>query len=556
MERADFGADNSTGLFAGPDGHSNDTVAAFDWRSMRDVPLHVLAIVSCVSLFLALVLLLVTLRLCCCVMLRLRRRRRVSKTLHSSHPGQKSASSGRSGAAPARRGLFGRMIARLDEFDSLTPLIVTPGSMGDDEPGRLRPSSSLSSSRSTKPPNLTSASPPPPRRVSAGKTTIVPLTSIKGRNQRPPILAGTPDSRGTTFEMSTTTRSFGTIPEDTEDSQSTVILPSPMSLEPGRKGVFTELDLISIDRTSISTANDRRSGTNGQARLARNSVGLAGSAAAPTYQVPAPCYRPPPPPSDVVVTAGGISVALSREHDEPSTAATAAVGGLQSSMARRPASLNNTTNNSTNNNYISRISPTMPSPSGFKTCLRFDPQRAQVHQTGSGGSKPKKSPSGESISSNLSSPIESSIGDSGSPLDTTGSIAELSDSFYMASESDTGSDARGRCYYTDSGMQQKMTSGGSAASSEPDLSALDTDQTNQKRYQLHRIEEESEHDDPGVHLPLSKTNESLGSALSHVCSSNVDSQSNLLMPRSISEQFEHMEREKMRLEHEQKQSFR
>lgn len=70
-----------------------------------------------------------------------------------------------------------------------------------------------------------------------------------GRNSRPPILAGTPDSRGTTFEMSTTTRSFGTIPEDTEDSQSTVILPSPMSLEPGgRKGVFTELDLISIDR--------------------------------------------------------------------------------------------------------------------------------------------------------------------------------------------------------------------------------------------------------------------------------------------------------------------
>ena len=38
-----------------------------------------------------------------------------------------------------QRGLFGRMIARLDEFDSLTPLIVTPGSMSDEDQIRSRP---------------------------------------------------------------------------------------------------------------------------------------------------------------------------------------------------------------------------------------------------------------------------------------------------------------------------------------------------------------------------------------------------------------------------------
>lgn len=183
----------------------------------------------------------------------------------------------------------------------------------------------------------------------------------------------------------------------------------------------------------------------------------------------------------------GISVALSSEREGAvsTTAVTASAADCsQSSLARRPASLNSSNNN---NNYISKISPSMPSPSGFKTCLRFDPHRAQVHQTGNGAGKAKKSPSGDSISSNLSSPVESSIGDSGSPLDTTGSIAELSDSFYMASESDTGSDARGRVYFTDSGVQQRVASGGgSAPSSEPDLSALDTDQANQKRYQLHR----------------------------------------------------------------------
>ncbi len=54
------------------------------------------------------------------------------------------------------------------------------------------------------------------------------------------------------------------------------------------------------------------------------------------------------------------------------------------------------------------------------------------------------------ISSNLSTPSESSIGGD-SPIDTTGSIAELSDSFYLASESDTTSDIRGRFYMTESG---------------------------------------------------------------------------------------------------------
>lgn len=119
MEHADFGTDNSTRLLAGAD--VNGTVAPFgeqqrgvvllvddrmlaDWRAMRDMPLHVLAIVFCTSLFVALVLLLVALRVCCCVVLRVRRRRRSAKTLHCAQSGGKPTNSGRSGSATTRVG--------------------------------------------------------------------------------------------------------------------------------------------------------------------------------------------------------------------------------------------------------------------------------------------------------------------------------------------------------------------------------------------------------------------------------------------------------------------
>lgn len=103
----------------------------------------------------------------------------------------------------------------------------------------------------------------------------------------------------------------------------------------------------------------------------------------------------------------------------------------------------------------------------------------------------KESPSMDSLSSNLSSPMDS-IGDSGSPLDTTGSIAELSDSVYMASESDISeTKVSGKVYSTDTGYVQKYTNG-DQDKSEPDLSTFEYDTPAGKRYLLHRIEEESE----------------------------------------------------------------
>jgi hypothetical protein len=87
-------------------------------------------------------------------------------------------------------------------------------------------------------------------------------TYCSGRSQRPiavPVL-GTPDSRVTTFETTLTTKSIGTIPEDTEESQSSsgcglVLLPSPLSLlatstdhHHRKENGYADSDLISIDR--------------------------------------------------------------------------------------------------------------------------------------------------------------------------------------------------------------------------------------------------------------------------------------------------------------------
>lgn len=119
----------------------------------------------------------------------------------------------------------------------------------------------------------------------------------------------------------------------------------------------------------------------------------------------------------------------------------------------------------------------------------------------------ESSPSMDSISSNLSSPLDS-IGDSGSPLDTTGSIAELSDSVYMASESDV-SEAKvsGKIYSTDTGSVTKYNNG-DQDKSEPDLSTFEYDTPAGKRYLLHRIEEESEDVDRSLRDPDSATTNS------------------------------------------------
>lgn len=96
--------------------------------------------------------------------------------------------------------------------------------------------------------------------------------------------------------------------------------------------------------------------------------------------------------------------------------------------------------------------------------------------------------------------MDSSIcGDTGSPLDTTGSLAELSDSVYMASESENSEAAKnGRVYSVETGSTQRWYtvsgpggSGGDSDKSEPDLSTFEFETPAMKRYVLHRIEEES-----------------------------------------------------------------
>lgn len=67
-----------------------------------------------------------------------------------------------------QKGLFGLMFAKIDEFESLTPLMTTPESTDDSTP---------SNKVSMIP---VDQSPPLPRRLSAGKTFIVPLATSRG----------------------------------------------------------------------------------------------------------------------------------------------------------------------------------------------------------------------------------------------------------------------------------------------------------------------------------------------------------------------------------------
>ncbi|WKX95793.1 hypothetical protein Q1695_012335 [Nippostrongylus brasiliensis] len=129
-----------------------------------------------------------------------------------------------------KKGLFALMLARVDEFDTLTPLIATPTSqLPNPLPQLSRPTLPQASHVTT------SDSPPPPRRSHHGKTLIVPLNASRYRVPVTPLL-GTPDSRITSFEAGTT-KSCATIPEDDEDES-----PSCERID----------DLISIDRSSSS----------------------------------------------------------------------------------------------------------------------------------------------------------------------------------------------------------------------------------------------------------------------------------------------------------------
>uniref|UniRef100_A0A1I7XQA9 Transmembrane protein n=1 Tax=Heterorhabditis bacteriophora TaxID=37862 RepID=A0A1I7XQA9_HETBA len=77
-----------------------------------------------------------------------------------------------------KKGLFALMLARLDEFDTLTPLILTPAGPSIFQEIVQTP---VSQQTVLNPyiPRTASNSPPPPRRSNQGKTLIVPLNTSK-----------------------------------------------------------------------------------------------------------------------------------------------------------------------------------------------------------------------------------------------------------------------------------------------------------------------------------------------------------------------------------------
>ncbi|KAI6179283.1 hypothetical protein M3Y98_00593700 [Aphelenchoides besseyi] len=215
--------------------------------------------------------------ICCC---RQRRRERASK---------------RETSEPIKR-RFPLTVARFEEFDALSPLIVSPTS----NPSSVRQKRSESEIRESRELFLrqhirrADDSPPPLRRFN-GRTQIVPLTGSSNRLSRPlavPLL-NTPESRITSFEA-ITTKSCATIPEDDEleaDEEET--------LNAGRRCYEdngTIDDLISIDRTYISTSKDPR-----QRSAIPNTRPLLPAYApspicAPEFRLNPPNYSPPAPP--------------------------------------------------------------------------------------------------------------------------------------------------------------------------------------------------------------------------------------------------------------------
>ncbi|KHJ96294.1 hypothetical protein OESDEN_03749 [Oesophagostomum dentatum] len=160
------------------------------------------------------------------------------------------------------------MLARVEEFDTLTPLIVTPTSQpAETTPQSFRPSLPVLPTSSD--------SPPPPRRSTHGKTLIVPLNASRYRAPVVPLL-GTPDSRITSFEGGTT-KSCATIPEDDEDES-----PSCERID----------DLISIDRTTTSASEQKSR----QGYASHSSYNLVLPVSPPEFQIPVPSYSPPSVP--------------------------------------------------------------------------------------------------------------------------------------------------------------------------------------------------------------------------------------------------------------------
>ncbi|CAO4365194.1 unnamed protein product [Caenorhabditis nigoni] len=187
----------------------------------------------------------------------------------------------------------GPMFARLEEFDVLTPLQATPAvsiasGTSYKNYGSSTPSTSSGSDSRIQliPPILSSSSsdsPPPPRRPNHGKTLIVPLNASRYRSPMTMNIAGTPDSRLTSFECGTT-KSCATIPEDDEDEMN---------------------ELLSIDRTSLSVY-EQPSGRFGYSAynltLPQPTPEFQSSSSGFSPMLPAPTYSPPELPSESPAT--------------------------------------------------------------------------------------------------------------------------------------------------------------------------------------------------------------------------------------------------------------
>ncbi|KAI6184480.1 hypothetical protein M3Y97_00600900 [Aphelenchoides bicaudatus] len=187
-------------------------------------------------------------------------------------------------------------VAKFDEFDALSPLIVSPNSSNTSssfrqkrfENDRIRASRELF----LKQHNIrVDESPPPPRRFN-GRTVIVPLASNSTRACRPLIapLLGTPDSRVTSFEIGTT-KSCATIPEDDEFELENDEPHTAMRIDDDE--ITAEGDLISIDRTYISTKESRCIVPKFKHMLGNY---VASPVPIPEFHVAAPTYSPPDPP--------------------------------------------------------------------------------------------------------------------------------------------------------------------------------------------------------------------------------------------------------------------
>ncbi|KJH43300.1 hypothetical protein DICVIV_10685 [Dictyocaulus viviparus] len=177
------------------------------------------------------------------------------------------------GETICKKGFFSMMLARVDELDTLTPLInntPTQTSVDSVKTNIKRPICSQVGRFTT------SDSPPPPRRLHHGKTLIVPLNASRYRTPITPVL-GTPDSRITSFEAGTT-KSCATIPEDDEDAEST----SCERID----------DLISIDRTTVSLSEQKSN----RGYYSHSSYNLILPVAPPEFQIPVPLYSPPSVP--------------------------------------------------------------------------------------------------------------------------------------------------------------------------------------------------------------------------------------------------------------------